>query len=274
MTLPLVSPVMPVRRAFGVRHGVWEIQMETAVEVGTTTTRPSSAAVLERVVRHTTDTRSLFLRPLDGGRISFQPGQFLSLLLPVGGETLTRPYSIASSPEDGGLLEVCLNEVPGGKGSHHLFSLAVGARVNFTGPWGTFKIDTPPAAECVFLADGTGIAPIRPMIRRVLESGHSFPVHLLYHAEDEAHLLYRDEFLARGRQHPHFVFEPTLSTAPDGWGGLRGALMRHVEARYVKGDADRSRHFYICGVGMPVARLRDLLRGAGYQRRAVQYEKW
>ena len=40
------------------------------------------------------------------------------------------------------------------------------------------------------------------------------------------------------------------------------------------GDADRGRHFYICGVGMPVTQLRDLLRGAGYQRRAVQYEKW
>jgi len=240
----------------------------------TTTARPSSVAVLERIVQHTADTRSLFLRPVNGQGVLFQPGQFLSLLLPVDGETLTRPYSIASSPEDGELLEICLNEVPGGKGSHYLFSLTNGARLDFTGPWGAFKLDSPPAAECVFLADGTGIAPIRPMIRRVLESEHSFPVHLLYYAEDEGHLLYRDEFFAWGQRHSRFAFEPILPIPPNGWRGLRGMLQEHVEARYVRRDTDRSRHFYICGVGMPVTQLRDLLRGAGYQRRAVQYEKW
>jgi Na+-transporting NADH:ubiquinone oxidoreductase subunit F len=171
-------------------------------------------------------------------------------------------------------LEICLNEVPSGKGSHYLFSLSVAARINFTGPWGTFKIDAPPAAECVFLADGTGVAPIRPMIRRVLESESPFPVHLLYCAEDEEQLLYRDEFLVWARRHPRFVFEPILLTPPDGWQGLRGTLLEHVEERYIRRDADRGRHFYICGVGMSVTQLRDLLRGAGYQRRAVQYEKW
>ena len=236
--------------------------------------RPSSVAVLERIVQYTADTRSLFLRPVNGQRMLFQPGQFLSLLLPVDGEILTRPYSIASYPEDGDLLEICLNEVPGGKVSHYLFSLAISAQINFTGPWGTFKIDAPPAAECVFVADGTGIAPIRPMIRRVLESEHPFPVSLLHCAEDELHLLYRNEFSAWARQHSRFVFEPLLPSPPDGWRGLHGTLREHVEARYVHGDADRSRHFYICGVGMPVTHLRDLLRGAGYQRRAVQYEKW
>ena len=241
---------------------------------GASTARPSSVAVVERIEHHTADTRSLFLRPANGQALHFLPGQFLSLLLPVDGKILTRPYSIASSPEDGDLLEICLNEVPGGKGSHHLFSRAPGAQINFTGPWGTFRLDQPPAAECVFLADGTGIAPIRPMIRRVLESESSFSVHLVYSAEDEAHLLYRNELLIWMRRHPRFVFEPILPTPPDGWEGLHGMLTEHVEARYVRGDADRSRHFYICGVGTLVTELRDLLRGVGYQRRAVQYEKW
>lgn len=236
--------------------------------------RPSSVAIVERIEHHTADTRSLFLRPANSQSLYFLPGQFLSLLLPVDGEVLTRPYSIASSPEDGDLLEICLNEVPGGRGSHYLCSLEPEAQINFTGPWGTFRLEQPPAAECVFLADGTGIAPIRPMIRRVLESEPSFPVHLVYSAEGEAHLLYRNELLSWMRRHPRFVFEPILPTPPDGWRGLCGTLMSYVEARYLSGDADRSRHFYICGVGPSVTQLRDLLRGAGYQRRAVQYEKW
>lgn len=242
-------------------------------EAGASASRPSSVALVERIEHHTADTRSLFLRPTPGPLV-FLPGQFLSLLLPVDSEVLTRPYSIASSPEDNDLLEICLNEVPGGRGSHYLCSLVPGAQINFTGPWGTFRIDQPPAAACIFLADGTGIAPIRPMIRRVLESEFSFPVHLLYRGEDEAHLLYQHELLSWARQHPRFVFEPILPISSDGWRGLRGSLMEYVEARYVKGDADRSRHFFICGVGPSVTQLRDLLRGAGYQRCAVQYEKW
>jgi ferredoxin-NADP reductase len=241
---------------------------------GASAGRPSSVAVVERIAHHTANTRSLFLRPATGQALHFLPGQFLSLLLPVDGKILTRPYSIASSPEDGDLLEICLNEVPGGQGSHYLFSLEIGAQIKFTGPWGTFRLGQPPTAECVFLADGTGIAPIRPMIRRALESESQFPMHLLYSAEDESHLLYRNELLSWMCQHSHFVFEPILPTPPDGWTGLRGSLMEYVESRYVRGDADRSRHFYICGVGPLVTQLRELLRGAGYQRRAVQYEKW
>src|SRR6185295_4921492 len=131
-----------------------------------TDSRTVSTAIIERIVEHTSDIRSFFLRPYDGQRLSFVPGQFLSLQLPVDGKTLIRPYSIASSPEEDGPLEICLNLVPGGQGSHYLFSLIVGETVNFTGPWGTFTLNDPPPAECIFLAAGVGIVPIRPMIHR------------------------------------------------------------------------------------------------------------
>ena len=55
---------------------------------------------------------------------------------------------------------------------------------------------------------------------------------------------------------------------------LYDRLFELAQARWVGGDADRTRHFYICGVGKGVIRLRDLLRGAGYERRAVHYEQW
>jgi len=73
-------------------------------------------AELVRSVEHGADTRSLHLRQTTGPRIVFRPGQFISCLLPIGGETLIRPYSLASDPEDEDL-EICLNLVPGGRGS-------------------------------------------------------------------------------------------------------------------------------------------------------------
>ncbi|MGE0824292.1 MAG: ferredoxin--NADP reductase [Candidatus Binatia bacterium] len=235
---------------------------------------PTNSAVVESIVQHTADTRSLFLRPVDGQRVVFRPGQFLSLRLPVDGEMLTRPYSIASIPDNSDLLEICFNLVPDGRGSRYLFSLQIGAVVDFTGPWGTFVLSQPLAAESVFLADGTGIAPIRPMLWHALTCGEQIPLRLLYHAEREEDLLYRVELESWRRQYRSFEFAPILQSPPPGWEGLWGTMEEHVQARYVKGDTDRSRYFYICGVGLLVLQLRDLLRGAGYQRRAVLYEKW
>jgi ferredoxin-NADP reductase len=215
-----------------------------------------------RIVEHAPDTRSLFLRQ-EGPRIAFRPGQFISALLPVGGETLVRPYSLASDPEDDDL-EICLNLVPGGLASPYLLGLALGATVRFTGPWGTFVLERAPEAETIFIADGTGIAPIRPMLRRALGSGAGHPIRLLYGAEREERLLYRSDLERLGREHPTFSFTAVAS----------GRLRDEVARRWIDADADRSRRFFICGVGEVVPALRDLLRRAGYERRAVQYEKW
>src|SRR5207245_1216851 len=160
-------------------------------------------ARVARIVEHAPDTRSLFLR---GPRLEFRPGQFISCLLPVGGETLTRPYSLASSPEEDDL-EICLNLVPGGRASPYLLTLPVGAQVRFTGPWGTFVLDRAPEAEAVFIADGTGIAPIRPMLRRALATATRHPLRLLYGAENRERLLYRTELEAMAREHRDFDCE-------------------------------------------------------------------
>jgi ferredoxin-NADP reductase len=236
--------------------------------------RPTAQAVIERIIHHNAETRSLLLRPASGQRLAFLPGQFLSLLLPVEGEVLTRPYSIASDPEESILLEICLNLVPRGKGSRYLFERTVGEQLQFTGPWGTFTLDQPPPADCVFVADGTGIAPIRPMIHRALTSEARGSLHLLYHADTKDRFLYWDEWETATRKHERFIFDPILLQPPPYWGGLGGSLLEHVDRRYVTLDKDRTRHFYLCGVGPPVLRLRDLLRAAGYERRAVHYEKW
>ena len=226
-------------------------------------------ATIERIFNHNADTRSLFLRLADGADLTFIPGQFISLELPIGGERIIRPYSIASDPEDGQPIEICLNLVPGGVGSAYLFSLVVGDSVSFTGPFGRFTLDRAPALETVFIAETTAIAPIRPMIRSALANGHA-PITLHHAAPTVDALLYRVEFEAIGARDPRFAFEPLIATSD-----LSGVeLLQLIRSRYITADQNRSRQFYICGVGKIVFDLRDLLRGAGYERRAVQYERW
>jgi len=209
---------------------------------------------IERVVEHDAETRSLLLH-VPGG-IAFTPGQFLSCLLPVGGERLIRPYSIASAPETPAHLELLLNRVPGGPGSGFLFSLQAGDRLDFTGPWGTFTLEHCPDAETVFVAERTAIAPIRPMLHRAARTARH-PLRLLYGTELP---IYRDELGALAAVDVDLV-------PPD-------MLEAEVHRRFIESDGDRSRHFYVCGVGELVRRLRRALRDAGYARQAVQYERW
>ena len=217
-------------------------------------------AHVNRIVEHALDTRSLYLH---GVRLQFRPGQFISCLLPVGGETLIRPYSIVSDPGDDDL-EICLNRVPGGLGSSYLLALEIGSTLRFTGPWGTFVLDRAPEAETVFIADGTGIAPIVPMTRRAVASASGHPLRLLHSAGDGDVFLYRTQLDDLARRAPILTVERVQ----------RGTLDAEVARRWIDADGDRTRRFYVCGVGAIVPRLRDTLRGAGYERRAVQYEKW
>ena len=239
--------------------------MSTTPDAPTTpSARPTHCATVAHVVDIAPDTRALHLRLPPDTRFQFIPGQFVSCLLPVGDADIVRAYTIASHPEDLPAIEIVLDLVPNGQGSHYLFGLGVGDTLRFTGPWGTFTLDQAPAAECVFIAEGTAIAPIRPMLRRALETGSGHAVRLHHAATRADHLLYDAEFRAVATAHPRFTYEPLLGAD----------LFTHIERRYVAGDDDRTRHFYVCAVGAVAHRLRDLLRGAGYARRAVQYEKW
>ena len=220
---------------------------------------PEQRARLVRVVDHDPETRSLFLRPEH--RLDFRPGQFISSLLPVGNERLTRPYSLASNPEEDEL-ELCLDRV--GTGSAYLLGLTIGAELAFTGPWGTFVLDEPPSTEAIFIADGTGIAPVRPMLHRAIARGATHTLRLVHANAAGKHPLYRAELEELAKKQPRFTLEYAASID----------LPAVVTRRWIDADAERRRCFFICGVGEIVRTLRDLLRGAGYERRSVQYERW
>ena len=72
------------------------------------------------------------------------------------------------------------------------------------------------------------------------------------------------------RTAPNFSYETVIAPAEK----IYDRLLELVNARWILADSDRTRQFYICGVGEGVIRLRDLLRGSGYERHAVHYERW
>jgi ferredoxin-NADP reductase len=231
-----------------------------------TSVRSSYLSVVDRVVDHNDDTRSIFLRMREGTQLKSVPGQFISILIPLGDETRRRAYSIASM--EAGVIEICFNQVPNGRGVRWLFERAPGDAVEFMGPFGNFTLEAPPQLETIFVAEGTAIAPILPMLHRAQEASRA-PMFLLYAASDRAHVLYSEQLGSIVARDPKFRCETMIAE-----GNILERLRDEVYRRWILADSNRARQFYVCGVGKGVIAIRDMLRASGYERRAVHYEQW
>ena len=103
--------------------------------------------------------------------MDFLAGQYCSFKL---SESIRRTFSISTSPEEKHAFEICADIRPMGPGSVWLMNLKPGDPVEFVGPLGKFVIDRESPRDRVFIATGTGIAPIRSMIYETLESNGKF----------------------------------------------------------------------------------------------------
>ena len=204
-------------------------------------------AQVERIRDLTHDVREIELRLKEPPAIAFKAGQFLSF--EVGRDalnrTIVRPYSIASPPGQQGRVLLVLNLVQGGPGSTYLFSLRVGDETQFKGPTGAFYLRDDPARDLLFVATGTGIAPLRSMLYALSERG-GFPrqVTLYWGLRSKRDLYYQDELEALARAHPNFSFVTTLSRPEEGWAGERGRVTPLVEARIA---SVQNLAVYLCG---------------------------
>ncbi len=118
-----------------------------------------------RVQDLTHDVREIDLYLRDPAEIEFKAGQFISFeIRPPGARPVVRPYSIVSPPQQSKIVTLLFNLVPGGPGSNYLFSLKEGEEVRFKGVAGSFYLRDDFSRDVLFVATGTGIAPIRSML--------------------------------------------------------------------------------------------------------------
>ena len=208
----------------------------------------------------THDVRVLRLELLDPDEIRFQAGQFVSFEVPKPGLPfpVTRPYSIASPPSNRDVIDLLFNLVPDGPGSTYLFSLQSGNPVSFKGPAGTFVLRAYPDRRLLFVATGTGIAPLRSMIHARLPS--PTPVTLIWGLRNERDLYYQDELADLAAQFPEFSYRITLSQPTAEWKGATGRVQSVVEAATNRVDDVA---VYVCGSRAMIQSVSALIRSRG-----------
>ena len=121
-------------------------------------------------VRFATPSTRILRLDLDGALFLYAAGQAADIGLADSPERV--PYSIASAPEESireGYLEFLVKVEPSGRWGHKFDRLARGMRTAVDGPRGSFSFpEHPPERRFLFIAGGTGIAPIRSMLRHMI----------------------------------------------------------------------------------------------------------
>jgi ferredoxin-NADP reductase len=216
---------------------------------------------------------------------SFVPGQFVSLVAEdAKGKQQTRAYSIASAP-DRNRFDLCLNRVEGGFFSNRLADMKIGDELHFHGPHGLFTLREP-LTDAVFVATGTGIAPMRGFVEYLFpENGEnrSQGKHfwLVYGTRHEGELYYSKYFERIAAERENFHYLTTLSRPHDGWEGLRGYVQEHVAEiatqyaqTHEKPENAFGIHAYICGLNEMVSANRERLKSLDWERKQIVFERY
>ncbi len=156
----------------------------------------------------------LVLRP-DGELLRYQPGQSV-LLGDPGAELVVRSYSIANTPRRDGLISLLVTRVPGGQVSAWAHDvLRPGDRVLLSGPYGSFTAAPGEPGPVLYLAGGSGLAPVRALAEAALRRRTGGPVVLFFSARTQRDLIDDEQFLSWQGRYPGFRYLRTLTRAED-----------------------------------------------------------
>jgi len=199
----------------------------------------------------------------------FQPGQFVSLIIPRQSESqkpFRRAYSLSCAPHEG--YELCVKYYENGVGSQYWAGLHVGDCFEITAPYGDFQYDSDWNRNVVFISTGTGITPFLSMIRdRKIQEHPPKRLISVFGARTVDEVISPGLFEKKG-----FESVVCLSRARGDWGGFSGRVtdyLKSLPSDWIWHNTD----FYLCGNGDMVSQVRNLLlNGRGVPEASIKQE--
>lgn len=219
--------------------------------------------------------------------ITFNPGQYLVLFVPQIGETHARRlYSIASPSTEIHSFELLAKIIPGGLASEYFLRMTIGEEVLLQGPAGRF-IYQGNNRNKVFLATGTGLAPMRSMLKTLLPMNatplHTTPYtlpeltyHLLWGMPYYKDVYFLDEFKHLAATYPNFTFTIALSRET-GLENVPETDRTHFKIGRITNDLAvelNNTDYYLCGNRDVVESLRNHLMEQKVDNTCVIFEKF
>ncbi|MBI4509017.1 MAG: ferredoxin--NADP reductase [Deltaproteobacteria bacterium] len=237
---------------------------------------------VDAIRRETADVVTLVLRDPVGRAIKFSPGQYFTVLVSVGGETVRRAYS-ASMPQGEGehaaLLALTIKRIPAGRVSNFLNdNLRVGDTLEVIGPQGNFVVPrlAPPPQELVLVAGGCGITPLMCIARAHLRNELNARVSLIYGNRRREDIIFHQALIDLQRDHEHqLAVIHVLGEPPAAWNGRVGILDRHRVAQELDTlNPSPGTHYFACGPVPMLVEVRAALAARGVPETHVHEERF
>lgn len=241
-------------------------QGDVTIEARSTRTAPNIVvktlpARIERMVRATPDVTIIELKLPANEQLPFVAGQYVDILLRDGRR---RAFSLANAPRKDGRLELHIRRIPGGQFTGHVFT-AMKERdlLRINGPHGSFFLRDDAAKPLLFVATGTGIAPVRAVVEQALADGVTRPISIYWGLRRPQDIYLPEQVAYWNRMQPAVRCIPVLSKvqADDAWTGRTG----YVQTAVLQDFPDLSGHqVYACGSpAMIAAARRDFVAQCG-----------
>jgi len=213
--------------------------------------------------------------------VKFRAGQFYDIQLTApDGYQAQRSYSITSSPDDLGSIELAIELISDGEVSSYFHeAVEVGEQVEVRGPIGGHFTWNPRLPKPVlFIGGGSGIAPMMSMLRHRQSSGSHTPALLLFSVRSHADLLFREELEKMSQDDPELKLIFTLTRgAPTDWSGEARRIDREMIDAAVEnlaGSGGLPDRAYICGGSDFVEAVGNLLLDTGMGFRSIRTERF
>jgi NAD(P)H-flavin reductase len=230
-------------------------------------------APLSDVVAATPRSRLLTI-DLGGRALDFLPGQ--AMMVGAHGRPDRRPYSIACSPQrvaERGRIELLIGVEPSGDLGANLAPASPGMLLDLEGPMGMFTFpETPAQRFLLFVAGGTGIAPLRAMLDHALQLRPAPRISLLYSARRSDEFAFIDELRAHADAGILELHQTVTRDDSSDWAGKRGRIGRaHFEAVLHEPSDTLT---FVCGPTTLVNESVSTLRLLGVPEAHIRTEQW
>ena len=234
-----------------------------------------------KIVNESPTTKRFWVEVDSEDAMIFEPGQFVTMDLPIHEKRLKRwrSYSIANAPDGTKILEFCIVKLEGGAASEYFFEkVEIGTAIRFKGPSGGFVLKNNIEEDTiVMICTGTGIAPFRSMLLHIVEQKKSFKnIHLIFGTRYADGILYQKEWEQLIQDFPNFNFSVALSRAEElpnneSWNASKGYIHPIYMEKYKEVRTDIA--FYLCGwSNMIDDAVANLIVKMGYDKSQVHYE--
>lgn len=240
-----------VRRASGAVH----LQIEDLGDVAMPEAKTLPCRI-QKIDKLAPDVLRVVLRLPPASPLTFLPGQYIDV---IGTAGLRRSYSLANAPQADGLLELHIREVPGGAMSQYWFHDAkANDLLRLRGPLGTFFLRGAQGKHLVFLATGTGIAPVKSIIESLPGSASEVSPLSVTVYWGGRHV--EDLYWQPPSELAFVRWVPVLSRADANWPGACG----HVQDAMLAERLDLANTLvYACGSETMIHSAAEQLRSAG-----------